>query len=177
MEQGGTIEGSVHDWDIVDDYTYRSATELGGASIEAVAISPDSVSDPHGGLRAFWEGKLTFVEPQGHYTAPEEGWTGTKQALRFLRHCADFPELTSDAASLRQLRDIGRDEELTLGRTARANYWIEKQLAKHWNACRGDTQRQLEMLRNVGLLKSIARGGFDLPDPAMAELTHDQLAS
>jgi hypothetical protein len=154
------------DWDILTKDFREQSIEAGGPAIEKIRVSPDQVEDPLGGLRAFYEGKLPYVDVPEKVFKKFRGERGTLNSnmksalvLRELRFANEMPSVEIDEDTSRRLH-AAVDSELT--RIQPRNYWIQKTLKKFHASTGDDIQKTLQILRNYGLLKTLAVNAYSL---------------
>jgi hypothetical protein len=155
-------------WDILTREFREQSIEAGGPTIEKIRVSPNQVEDPLGGLKAFYEGKLTYID------VPE--WTfrkfrGTKKALstnmksalvlRELRFANEIPSAELDEETKLLLRSVVKSE---LKRIKPQNYWIQKSLKKFHASTGGSVERTMKLLREYGLAGALAKNGYYLEE-------------
>ncbi|MFL5812604.1 MAG: hypothetical protein ACJ763_03430 [Bdellovibrionia bacterium] len=158
------------DWDVLTRTFYDASIEAGGPGIEKIRVSPTHIDDPLGGLAAFYQGKLNFVD------APEEVFQKFRGAsaiqlkdnyksalvLRALRFSRDLPSVTLDDETLRAMKAAVKSEENLIKAN---NYWLQKSLYKLYLSTGENRKKTIQALDSVGLTKTLARNGYYLNRP------------
>lgn len=159
-------------WDLLPEAFLALSVQSGGMALEKTAVSPSAISDPLGGLRDYYEGRLTFAP--GSKTRVNAGdktfeTTRLSQTLRFFRSALQMPEAAVSNETLEQVVSLSSADR-ALAANDRRVVVTSAALAKLHRALERDTARTLAVLSNTGVLEDVLVKGIVWPADSLSEL-------
>jgi hypothetical protein len=154
--------------DILHHSFYRASHQYGGPTLQQIAVSPESVIDPLGGLEAFWQGRLEYKPiTRGErrrldrkFSADDRigiQFTYLGEVLRLVRYQLEHPSLRIGASGRRAIAELlQRGEPAYTVDQQRKNL---KAVERLFELSGGDRVQTMVRLKQYGLLDHLSQQG------------------